>query len=155
MRKTIAVATIAAAFLAGVVAVAIANRAQVTTPMTIHVVERATTDKVVDIGRPGDSTGDVLTFHNELFDATNTEKVGNDQGECTRISPVHGTWECRWIAWLDGMGALTVEGSFNDNHGTTLAITGGTGIFANARGTMRLGFRDDPAEFDFVYRVIP
>jgi allene oxide cyclase len=155
MRKGIAVTAIAAAFLVGLVAIAIANQAQVSTPMTIHVVERATTDKVVDVGRAGDSTGDLLTFHNELYDATNSKKVGNDQGECVRISPVHGTWECRWIAWLDGKGAITVEGSFSDHHGTTLAITGGTGIFANARGTMRLGFRDDPAEFDFIYRVLP
>ena len=155
MRKSIVVAAIAAAFVAGVVAVAIANQARIAAPMTITVVEHATTDKVVDVGRAGDSTGDLLTFHNVLFDATNTDRVGTDQGECVRISPVHGTWECRWIAWLDGEGALTVEGSFSDHHATTMAITGGTGIFANARGTMRLEFRDDPAEFDFTYRVIP
>lgn len=31
-------------------------------------VERATTDTEVDLTANGDSTGDLLTFHNELFD---------------------------------------------------------------------------------------
>ena len=155
MRKTMAVAGIVVAFVAGVVTVSLAGRAKVASPMKIKVVEHADTDVVVDVGAPGASTGDLLTFHNDLYDRTNTTKVGHDQGECVRISPADGTWECRWIAWLDGMGALTVEGSFNDNHGTVLAITGGTGIFRNARGTMQLGFRADPAEFNFIYRVVP
>lgn len=155
MRKSILVAAVAVAFVAGAITIAVATRPKVAAPMTITVVEHATTDRVVDVGRSGDSTGDLLTFHNELFDATNTDRVGTDQGECVRISPVHGTWECRWIAWLNGQGALTVEGAFSDHHGTTFAITGGTGMFANARGTMRLEFRDDAAEFDFTYHVIP
>jgi hypothetical protein len=49
------------------------------------VVERATTDTVVDLTTNGDSTGDLLTFHNELFDETDTDVVGTDQGDCVRI----------------------------------------------------------------------
>ncbi|HEX6843911.1 MAG TPA: allene oxide cyclase family protein [Actinomycetota bacterium] len=154
MRRTIVPVALAAVLAGGAIGYAVAGD-KLEAPTTIHVVERATTDKVVDVGRPGDSTGDLLTFHNLLFDETNTHRVGHDQGECLRISARQGTWECRWIAWIDGMGAITVEGQFSDHHGTVLAITGGTGQFRNARGSMRLGFRDDPAEFDFVYKLIP
>jgi hypothetical protein len=49
------------------------------------VVEHATTDTVVDLTTNGDSTGDLLTFHNELFDETDTDVVGTDQGDCVRI----------------------------------------------------------------------
>lgn len=50
----------------------------------LAVVEHATTDTVVDLTTNGDSTGDLLTFHNELFDAGNENVVGADQGECVR-----------------------------------------------------------------------
>ena len=61
----------------------------------VHVVEHATTDATSDIGDPGDSAGDVLTFANEVFDATNTSVVGHDQGYCIRIQapPAADKWE--------------------------------------------------------------
>jgi hypothetical protein len=154
MRKGIVVLAAGAAFAAGAVAVSIAG-GKLEEPRVIHVVEHATTDKLVDIGKVGDSTGDLLTFHNVLFDASNDHQVGRDQGECVRIAPAHGTWECRWTAWIGKMGSITVEGQFSDTHSTWMAITGGTGMFKNARGTMQLGFRNDPAEFDFIYHLIP
>jgi hypothetical protein len=66
----------------------------------LAVVEHATTDTVVDLTTNGDSTGDLLTFHNELFDAGNENVVGTDQGECVRIE-VGVSWECRWINFLE------------------------------------------------------
>jgi hypothetical protein len=51
---------------------------------TIHVVERATTDAVTDLGPAGDSVGDLLTFANEIYDGANVHKVGTDQGYCVR-----------------------------------------------------------------------
>ncbi len=121
-------------------------------PTVISVVERATTDELVDLGAPGDSNGDLLTFANRLYDETNTEKVGRDQGSCIRVDAARGFWQCSWTAWLGG-GSVTVEGAFYDTKESSLAITGGTGSFRNATGVMHLGFRDDPAEFDFVYSI--
>ena len=118
----------------------------------VTVVEHATTDKVIDLGKRGDSAGDLLTFANQLFDETNTSKVGRDQGSCIRVNPKRGFWQCSWTAWLGG-GSVTVEGPFYDDRESTLAITGGTGSYSNATGSMHLGFRDDPAEFDFVYTI--
>jgi allene oxide cyclase len=118
----------------------------------VTVVEHASTDKVIDLGKRGDSAGDLLTFANQLFDETNSSKVGRDQGSCIRVNPKRGFWQCSWTSWLGG-GSVTVEGPFYDDRESTLAITGGTGSYSNATGSMHLGFRDDPAEFDFVYSI--
>lgn len=119
----------------------------------IAVIERATTDTVVDLTANGDSTGDLLTFHNELFDETNTEVVGTSHGECVRIE-VGVSWECRWINFLEG-GSITVEGPFFDAESSALAITGGTGVYRGARGSMRVVARDDiGAEYDFIFRIL-
>jgi hypothetical protein len=117
------------------------------------VVERASTDTVVDLTTNGDSTGDLLTFHNELFDESNTDVVGSDQGDCVRIE-VGVSWECRWVNVLDG-GSITVEGPFFDAKASTLAITGGTGAYRGARGSMRLVSANDAGtEFDFIFRIL-
>jgi|KBSSwiS6_1023812.scaffolds.fasta_scaffold00925_4 allene oxide cyclase len=119
----------------------------------LAVVEHATTDTVVDLTTNGDSTGDLLTFHNELFDAGNENVVGTDQGECVRIE-VGVSWECRWINFLEG-GSITVEGPFFDEGPSAMAITGGTGVYRGARGSMRLVSRDAAGtEFDFVFRIL-
>jgi hypothetical protein len=116
----------------------------------LHVIEHATTDTVVDIGDPGDSTGDLLTFHNDVYDQSDTTVVGTDQGECVRIDPAAGSWECRWITILQG-GSITVEGQFLDTANTVLAITGGMGAYSKARGEMSLLSREGGTKFDFVF----
>ena len=119
----------------------------------LAVIEHATTDTVVDLTTNGDSTGDLLTFHNELFDDANEIVVGTDQGECVRIE-VGVSWECRWINFLEG-GSITVEGPVFDDGPSALAITGGTGAYRGARGSMRLLARDAAGtEFDFVFRIL-
>jgi len=119
----------------------------------LAVIERATTDTVVDLTTNGDSTGDLLTFHNELFEDGNEIVVGTDQGECVRIE-VGVSWECRWINFLEG-GSITVEGPFFDEGPSAMAITGGTGAYRGARGSMRLVARDAAGtEYDFVFRIL-
>ncbi len=118
----------------------------------VHVIEHATTDTVVDVGEAGDSTGDLLTFHNKVFDENDAKKVGKDQGDCVRIDPKAGSWECRWITMLKG-GSIAVEGQFLDASDTTLAITGGTGKYANATGEMQLMSRNGGTEYDFVFNL--
>lgn len=119
----------------------------------IDVIEHATTDTVVDLTANGDSTGDLLTFHNEIFDVDNVTVIGTDQGECVRIE-VGVSWECRWVTSLE-VGSITVEGPFLDAGPSVLAITGGTGEFRGARGSMRLVPRDAlGAEYDFVFRLL-
>jgi len=156
MRTKMLIAGVVVAAALGAMTVGFAGGGgRVKEAMTIRVVEHANTDKVIDVGKPGDSTGDILTWHNPVYDATNDHQVGRDQGECTRISPSHGLWECRWVTFLDAYGSITVEGSFNDANNTVLAITGGTGMMKNARGSMKLSFRKNPAEFGFEFNVVP
>src|SRR5213592_1790155 len=102
----------------------------------ITVIEHATTDATTDTGAAGDSAGDILTFANEVFDRADAHVVGTDQGYCVRI--VAGkSYECNWTTSLAG-GQITVEGPFLDAGDSTLAITGGTGRYRNARGFMEL-----------------
>jgi hypothetical protein len=118
----------------------------------IAVIEHATTDTVVDLTANGDSAGDLLTFHNEVFDEDNETAIGISHGDCVRIE-VGVSWQCRWTTSLE-VGSITVEGPFFDAAPSVLAITGGTGEFRAARGSMRLVARDElGAEYDFVFRV--
>jgi hypothetical protein len=117
----------------------------------ITVVEHATTDATTDTGAAGDSAGDVLTFANAVFDATDTRKVASDQGYCIRVVP--GTsYECNWTTFLPA-GQITVEGPFYDAKDSKLAITGGTGRYRRARGEMELHARANGTKFAFVFHL--
>jgi hypothetical protein len=146
---------------AGVIAVAVLGLAaasvgahpDIASPMEIHVIEHAISDTVTDTGAAGDSSGDLLTFHNPIFDASDSTRVGRDQGDCIRIVPGR-SWECRFVTRLAG-GSLTVEGPFFDTHNSVLAVTGGTGVYRNARGAMTLKSRAGGTEFDLIFHLIP
>jgi allene oxide cyclase len=118
----------------------------------LTVIEHATTDATTDTGAAGDSAGDVLTFANDVFNAADNKKVGTDQGYCIRT--VTGVaWECNFTTFLKG-GQIVVEGPFYDAKDSTFAITGGTGRYRNARGTMRLESREGGTKFAFKFRII-
>lgn len=119
---------------------------------TLKLVERATTDAVTDLGATGDTPGDLLTFANEIFDEKNAEKVGSNNGWCIRTA-AGKAWECFWTLFLAD-GQITVAGPFLDAGDSTLAVTGGTGKYAGARGTMALHARDkEGKEYDFTYSL--
>lgn len=146
-----AVAIAAAAVVAAVAAAGPAKQGPRKGEVTVHVIEHATTDAVTDLTPAGDSAGDVLTFANELFDRTNAKHSGHDQGFCVR-TVAGAAWECWWTAFLAG-GQVTVEGPFYDTRNSRLAVTGGTGGYANARGWMELRSRAGGTQFDFVYHL--
>src|SRR6185295_16661694 len=118
----------------------------------ITVIEHATTDTETDTGAPGPSVGDLLTFANNVFDKTDTNKVGTDQGYCVRV--VLGTsYECNFTTML-AKGNIVVEGPFYAAQDSVLAITGGTGRYRNARGTMELQSREGGSKFAFIFHII-
>jgi allene oxide cyclase len=120
----------------------------------IAVYERATDETTVDVGAAGDSQGDMITFDNPVFDATTHSGVGRARGQCVRTA-VGSAYECYWSTSLPG-GSLMVFGPFFDAAESTLAITGGTGVYRNARGEMLLRYRGATggiSEYDFVFRV--
>ena len=117
------------------------------------VVERATSDAVLDLGAKDDSAGDILTYANDVYDEANTTKVGSDNGWCMRT--VAGkAWEC--VATLTlADGQITGEGPFYDGLDSVWAVTGGTGKYAGVRGDMGLHARNkEGTEYDFKFNLI-
>jgi hypothetical protein len=123
-------------------------------PTRLVVVERATTNHTAPVAKGPDNAGDILTFANEIFDSEDRTRIGADQGFCIRIIPGHA-YDCEWTTTLAG-GSLAVQGPFSDTGDTTLAITGGTGQYAGARGEMKLHARDaQGSAYDFDFSLKP
>ena len=137
--------------LFGAVATGATKRSESRGSKTITVVEHATTDATTDTGAAGDTAGDVLTFANDVFDAPDKRKVGTDQGYCIRVVP-GVSYECTWTTFLEG-GQIVVSGPFFDKKPSTLAITGGTGRYAKARGEMDLTSLAKGTKFRFAYHL--
>ena len=136
--------------LAGVAALGLCQAA--VAKESLRLVERASTDAVTDLGAKGDSVGDLLTFDNEVFDASNKTKLGTDQGYCVRVA-AGKSWECLWTLVVEG-GQITAHGPFFDKGDSVLAITGGTDKYAAASGQLKLHSRNaQGTEYDFVYEV--
>ena len=153
MKKALSVAFAALLVVLALSLIAQARTTHGSRASTVTVIEHAKTDKVIDVGKKGDSTGDILTFHNDLYDETDTTKVGTDQGQCTRMSPKDGTWECWWTTSLQD-GQITIEGPYLDASNTVLAaVTGGTGQYENARGTMEASCKG--SECTMTFKLIP
>lgn len=118
----------------------------------ITVVERATSDTVIDNGAAGDSAGDLLTFSNQVYDAANQNLVGSDNGWCIRT--VAGqAWECVFTVSLE-KGQISIEGPFYDVGDSVMSILGGTGDYNAASGEMKLHARNaQGSEYDFVFSL--
>ncbi len=119
----------------------------------LQLVEHPVNETTLDLGAKGDSVGDLLTFANPVFDATNKTQVGTDQGFCVRVV-VGKSWECVWTMILKG-GLITVEGPFSDSGDSLFVVTGGTGQYAGAKGQMKLHPRPGkPESYDFTYDLL-
>ena len=119
----------------------------------IVVVERPVGETTVDLGAKGDSVGDLLVFANKVYDSANKTQLGSDQGYCVR-TVVGKSWECFWTLTLKA-GQITVEGPFMDEGDSLLVVTGGSGKYAGAKGSMKLHPRDaTPTGYDFTYDLL-
>src|ERR1700682_5378968 len=119
----------------------------------IKVVERRVGETTVDLPPKGDSVDDMRVFANGVFDSANKTQVGTDQGYCVRTI-VGKSWECFWTLTLKA-GQITVEGPFMDEGDSLFTITGGTGKYAGAKGSMKLHPRDAKASsYDFTYDLL-
>jgi allene oxide cyclase len=156
MREEPAMKSVQPAILAIAAAMVVAapfGAASADDMQSIKVVERATTDAVTDTGKEGDTVGDLLTFANEVYDEANANKIGSDTGWCIR-TVAGASWECAWTLSLSD-GQINVAGPFLDAGDSVLAIVGGTGAYAGARGEMKLHARDAKgSEYDFAYSVM-
>jgi hypothetical protein len=126
----------------------------------VTVIEHPLSDVTIHTGPGGetaDTVGDLLPFSNPVFDAANEKQVGDDQGNCIRTrvpdpdKHVTGNYECNWTTNLPG-GSITIEGVYLDAGPSTLAVIGGTGRYASARGSMDLAATAD-GNFSFAFHL--
>ena len=119
----------------------------------LHVIDHATSEYIADVMPEGDSVGDILGFSNELFDETNKNKIGTANGFCIRTA-VGEAWECVWTVSL-AQGQIMAQGPFYDKRDSVVTITGGTGSYNKARGSVKLHTRNkEGTEFDFIYEIL-
>jgi hypothetical protein len=119
MRRKLALLVASLLVAGGTGAASIIASSSATAAMTITVTEHAVTDHFTDLGKSDISPGDLLTFHNPIYDSADTTQVGTDQGSCIRITKfkenLTGSWECEWTTFLnDGADTITVESPYND-----------------------------------------
>jgi hypothetical protein len=113
------------ALVALVALVAATTAAAATT--TLHLTEKQTFQHYVDKGSKGESAGDIRTFGGTVFQAG--KPVGHDRIRCV----VGAT--CSAQVWIAG-GSLISRAFVARGPSFTAKITGGTGTFNGARGTV-------------------
>lgn len=87
----------------------------------------------IDLGEPGDSVGDILTFDQPLLDKQG-KQIGNNSGICIRTK-VGESFQCQWTLILDD-GSIQVAGREMDKGKSDIAIVGGTGQYQGISGQM-------------------
>jgi len=96
--------------------------------------------RIVDIGEPGDSAGDVLVFDQPLLDERHNN-IGNNSGTCVRTRVNH-SFQCQWTLTF-GQGSIQVAGREFDQGASDITIVGGTGIYSSITGEMQSVKNDD------------
>lgn len=89
--------------------------------------------KLIDMGEPGDSVGDILTFDQPLLDEQG-EQIGNNSGTCIRTRVGH-SFQCQWTLTMKN-GTIQVAGREFDEGTSEITIVGGTGQYKGISGQM-------------------
>jgi hypothetical protein len=89
--------------------------------------------KFIDIGEPGESVGDILTFDQPLLNQQ-SQQIGNNSGTCIRTRVGH-SFQCQWTLTLEN-GSIQVAGREFDKGTSRITIVGGTGNYAGITGEM-------------------
>jgi hypothetical protein len=108
---------------------------------TLTFLEHDTQQTMVDLGDPGPGPGDQFLFAGDLFDHAGGTNIGHAAGHCTTLSgdATNGDVVCQGTFVLAG-GQIAIQGLadtaalFGTGTPGDVAIVGGTGIYANARG---------------------
>jgi hypothetical protein len=108
---------------------------------TLRFFERDTQQTQLDLGAKGPGAGDQFLFAGDVFDRPGGVKLGHTAGQCVTLSgdATNGDAMCTETFVL-GNGEINIQGLANTGalfargEVVPLAITGGTGAYANARG---------------------
>jgi hypothetical protein len=130
------VAFLLAGVLAGVLIVSPWERgsAAATGPATIRIKNREISVSRVDVGRRGKSPGDMEIIRQRLLDRRTNRTIGRAELMCTFVDSGRSRI-CRGTYFMP-RGKLVVGGSLLYRQFYDLAVTGGTGLYDNARGTV-------------------
>jgi hypothetical protein len=130
MRKTL---TIALAGTAVLTATAGAGT-RLTGPGTIRITSRQVSETRVDVGPKGLSPGDLDIVREQLFNTRITPKaIGHAELVCTYT--VKNSRNCQGTFFLP-RGKIVVAGPIFYRQLYELAVTGGTGLYDNVRGSV-------------------
>ncbi len=164
MRKVVVVGVALAMLGLAVGVVAPASSGETYRRVTLRLTEKAADNRdhqaFVDVGREGPSVADyVVISQDPIFDARRARQVGDGRGDCVAVrareapaGPPELTLECDVTFVLAG-GLITTEGPFAPAGGrSVVAVTGGTGPYRAAHGTMTA--INEEAGFTFVFRLL-
>ena len=87
----------------------------------------------LDLGKAGDSPGDIFVFDQPLLNS-NHEPIGKNSGFCIRTLPGKFS-ECQWTLTLEN-GTITVAGRESDTGTSMIPVIGGSGKYLLVRGVM-------------------
>jgi hypothetical protein len=146
------VSTIARLLLPAVVFALAASPASAAKRIRFDLTAKITNVQSVDNAPAGASAGDVLVFTEDLMRGSG-KVVGHDAAYCVKL--FDGTSSLCYGAYSLKAGLIMVQLLQPGPTGTyTQAITGGTGRYADATGTVRV--RQDPATGDhFHFSIAP
>lgn len=121
---------------------------------TLNLVERVTNETAVPRSADKkDSLGDLLVFSNQIYASDGKQQLGTDQGYCIRVV-VGKSYECFWTVQLAD-GQIMSHGPFLDSGEGSMAITGGTGRYAGARGVLTVRSRPGKeTSYEFRYQLL-
>jgi hypothetical protein len=116
----------------------VASQAAVAQPQTIHLIEHPTNYSEVHVASCSNKPcqGDYFAGDDPMFDAATGAEVGTIMFECFLVDPGPGMYHCPGITiTLTGRGEIVFTEKFNGSSQTS-PITGGTGEFLGATGTV-------------------
>lgn len=115
------------------------------TTSTVQVLSDNTEERYVDVGRPGFSLGDMFVFTSKL--THQGVRVGHTGVVCTITSRRRGESQCAGTAWIRG-DQIAIQGLVaGDPDVFEFPITGGTGAYEGAQGTLVVKEMPGPKEF--------
>jgi hypothetical protein len=109
----------------------------------------------VDVGPADESIGDYVVINTPLLHPTSHQQVGLESAVCTAIEAPPGREQCVTTASFPA-GDITFQGVFvfEPPKPFVLAITGGTGAYRTAHGTVTFSFPQQGGDLLIVFKVI-
>jgi len=110
---------------------------------------------IIDNGKPGDSSGDILVFDQPLLDKY-MKTIGTNSGSCIRTHVGH-SYQCQWTLTFDNdnSGTIQVAGREYDNGFSSISIVGGTGKYSGIMGEMESTNNNDGTFTQVLHYMLP